>query len=180
MPHLQREVDTLRIYDAILKREGYTIEQFQGTLEHYLMRPTKLKEFYSKAQLLVTEELEWVTAQIERERVAIFLEKFFTKFIEDSTTLYFEVPMERALSWIGTPNSYPKWRFDFTDSLNALYETPKLSKWWSKSIENRGYSYKYIENNEENSSPLALPIEQNRPHKTRDGGVRRKREGIRG
>lgn len=178
-PRIQRHADSVRIYEAVLLKEGYTLEQFNRTIEHYLLRPTKLKEFYTKAQLLVEEELKTVTLAIDKERNLQALISYIGRFIEDSTTLYFEVPLERAWSWIGSPNNYPKWQFSFSDSLNALYETPKLENWWLKNLENREYSYNYIDCNEENSSPVALPLQRDSTYKKRDGGFREERESIR-
>ncbi len=143
--------DTTRIYETILKRYGYTPDQFIHTLDHYLSRPAKLKDFYAQAKVILDLEQELVKEILDAETRRDSLLAPYKRLTESSDSILLLDSDKRAMRWILAPESYPQWRMTLNDSLKNIYETPKMAEWWIRN---------FITN--KSIVPTLIPYEKNR------------------
>ncbi len=152
-----QSADTMAIYEPVLKKYGYTTEEFLATIDHYLPRPAKLKGFFTKAMEILEKRKALAEEQIIEAEIKSFVLKDVLLSIRERDSLKKTDLHIRALRWIIAPDSFPKSPFFLPDSLYERVEYPGMAIWWKNNtqIENSPF-YKY----EKDSRTISLSPRQ--------------------
>lgn len=112
------------VYDAVLKKMGYTVPDFENTLNYYINRPDRLRSMVKDLQEQLVEERTKVSLSVAQERLEEQQRNLLNGWLEDSLPNSLNVVQKTALLQLMTPDpaSLPVWRMD----RDSLYTTPKL------------------------------------------------------
>lgn len=150
------KADTLKIYEAVFRKHGYTSSQFVNTIDFYMTRPAKLKEFYAKAKEILEAREQNITHFLESKTNEENKLAPYRKLKESAGEIVSYSINERALRWIMLPESYPDLRISAGDSLLQMYETPQMSRWWGNNFIQDTTKYRLILKNEKTRSTIHL------------------------
>lgn len=153
------KADTIKIYDAVFNKYGYTSEQYVKTINHYISRPVKLKEFYSKAREILVEQEQEISAFLDSKSLDAQKAFPYKKLTEEADEIKEYDSYERALRWILAPEISPALNVSAGDSLSSLYETPDLVKWWINNFKDVTKKFRMILKDEKNRSTIHIPSE---------------------
>ncbi len=142
------QADSAEVYKVVIKKYGYTPEQFTKTIDDLIERPGKLKIVYQRAKeilLLGQMEADRDMAVLPENSVSPEIMQIIYKIDRGiEITRY-----QRAMRWMAYPRSFIHWRATLSDSLQNQFEEPALAKWWVNSIPPKNHNYNI---NEKNSS----------------------------
>ena len=164
--------DTARIYEAVFNKYGYTAKQFTKTIDFYITRPVKLKEFYSKAKKILEEQENEISLFLDMKSLEEQKSASFKKIIEQAGEIILYKTNERALRWIFVPESYPRLNISAGDSLSDIFETPQMAKWWINNFKQDTTKFTLILKNEKNRSTIHIPSEFTESGPERDSDLR--------
>jgi hypothetical protein len=164
--------DTARIYEAIFSKYGYTSKQFTKTIDFYIARPVKLKEFYTKAKAILEEQEKEISLFLEMKRLEEQKSASYKKIINGAGEITLYKTNERALRWILVPDSYPRLNISAGDSLSEIFETPLMAKWWINNFKQDTTKFTMILKNEKNRSTIHIPSEFTESGPKRDSDLR--------
>lgn len=164
--------DTARIYEAVFNKYGYTSKQFTKTIDFYITRPVKLKEFYSKAKKILEEQENEISLFLDMKSLEQQKSASFKKIIEQAGEVIQYKVNERALRWILVPDRYPSLNISAGDSLSDIFETPVMTKWWINNFKQDTTKFTMILKNEKNRSTIHIPSEFTESGPQRDSDLR--------
>ncbi|OFX77239.1 MAG: hypothetical protein A2X19_05775 [Bacteroidetes bacterium GWE2_39_28] len=164
--------DTARIYEAVFSKYGYTSKQFTKTIDFYITRPTKLKEFYTKAKAILEEQEKEISSFLDMKSLEEKKSASFKKIIDRAGEIILYNKSERALRWILVPERYPSFNISAGDSLSEIFETPLMAKWWINNFKQDTTKFTMILKNEKNRSTIHIPSEFTESGPKRDGDLR--------
>jgi hypothetical protein len=150
-----QKADSLFIYEPILNKYGYTVEDMIYTMNHYLPRPQKLKLFFTEAKAILEKRELNVSNKIAANAKKDSLLAPIRKIIKETDSLKELDSYERSVRWIIAPEVFPNWRINMPDSLKMRFELPKLEQWWLNNLTTKSISHLYYE---KNSGAIHLPI----------------------
>ncbi|MDD2584204.1 MAG: DUF4296 domain-containing protein [Bacteroidales bacterium] len=148
--------DSIQIYEAVFNHYGYTGAEFTNTIEHYLSRPTKLKEIYAGAKAIVEEQEIQVSNDLKYKNRLDSIRVIYTRLLKKAESVVKLLPEERAVRWILEPLKYARWSFSYNDSIRELYENPQMTRWWLNNFKKDTTTLKPFLVNEKDSR--AVPI----------------------
>ncbi len=134
-PYILAQTDTLRVYPAIIEKYGYTVEDYENSLRHYLQKDDTYLKILEKAKEELSDVADELDAQIaEIERIRRGPVKWWAldsvKRVAPDELLYDK--MLRGLRWLVLPETeLVKWRMQ--DS--AIVDIPQNPQWWKNNME---------------------------------------------
>lgn len=142
-----QKADSLFIYEPILNKYGYTTEDLVHTLDYYLPRPQKLKNYFIDAKAILEKRELNVRNEITNFEIKESILTPIRKIIEERDSLKEIDSYQRSVGWIIAPDKFPQWRINLPDSLKTRFELPKLEQWWLNNLTTKRKSPLYYEKN---------------------------------
>lgn len=142
-PEIIHATDTSLIYEAVFKKYGYTIDDYNNALEYYIHKPDKLVKICEAVEKILKERLEVMEAAFRKEQ------KLKETWIvaEQAAGLTDSVlrarPYYRAIKWIVNPlDSVYDYKYE-TEKI-VHYNHPLYPDWWKDNL-NQDRSFRFHE-----------------------------------
>jgi hypothetical protein len=141
-----RTADSTAFYEVIIKKHGYSKEEFLYSIGKLVERPGKLKLVYQKAKdILAKEQL-----LIDKELMAVpenSVSAEIMKIIYDIDQGIEVERYKRALRWLTYPDHFIHWKATYSAERLKKYEEPCLGIWWANNIPPKEKPFYDYENN---------------------------------
>lgn len=121
---LSRLADSTAVYEAVLHSMGYSVPEFEKTINYYINRPDRFRSLVKKLQEEVSEERKLITAKEAFDELMRVKRRKYNNWLQDSLPNTLNAVQKAALLQIMAPDpsSIPVWRMD----QDSLYVAPKL------------------------------------------------------
>lgn len=119
-------MDSVKLYDGVMARHGYTFEDYVNSVEYYLQKGDELQRIYSHARRILNEKKNTVALKISK-RTTEYKQWWATDSIakRDINDLWKE-PYLRNINNLIFPEG--KYLWVFTDTTE--FDTPIHHRWW--------------------------------------------------
>ncbi len=149
-----QKADSLAIYEPIINKRGYSLDDFTSTIGYYINRPGKLKIIYEEAkEKLKKRQLILKRTIDEKDQLELFASQYKQMVAEPSLENSAD-SWKRAVRWLLYPQEDGKWIYKSKSDSSAYLWSPKIMGWWNKNFQKDTLS---LYSNEKNSSTISLP-----------------------
>lgn len=133
IPQYRAQMDSLYLYEAVTARYGYTYNDYQTSVKHYLQKGDALKKIHIKAKETLVSRRDHLNSIIAKERGMEIKFWALDSLVKKEFCRLWKEPYLRTVQWLTMYNKIkqPKsWRF--TDTTAA--DMPQNAVWWINNI----------------------------------------------
>ncbi len=131
-PQYRAQTDTMRLYDAIFRKYGYTGEDYRNSVEYYLKKGNTYKKIHYRAKEIL-QERENELKKILEIQSGIPAGWWASDSVKTIPVQFLEKdPYLRSVKWILLWDAPVEWEF-FRDS--AITDIPQNIYWWKNNTE---------------------------------------------
>ena len=139
------QLDSLRIYEPIFNKYGYTGEDYRRTIEKQISRPKKLKIYFEEAKVILEQRKEAIQPQVKEQLQRDSILSVYTATLNNNNAKYNHYKNSQNSKWLLFPYSDSRWptgdiktdialpiERDLFEASEKWIATPLLSSYASK------------------------------------------------
>lgn len=133
-PDMNGQTDSLAVYQAVIERNGHTVEEYYASVKHYLQKDDEYNKILKRAMSSMEEYLKVLDAEVLRlEKLRRGPTKWWAldsvRKMNPSELLY--NPVMRGVRWMVIPQEkIEKW----TMGDSAVVDIPVNPLWWENTL----------------------------------------------
>ena len=102
-------IDSIRIYEAVFNKYGYTSEDYKRTIDKYISRPNKLKIYFENAKSILEEQKNSIKPRVAEHMRLDSLIGVYSRIISSNNSKDAYYKGVQTDKWIYFPYSDSRW-----------------------------------------------------------------------
>ena len=102
-------LDSIKIYEPVFNKYGYTSEDYKRTIDKYISRPKKLRTYFESAKSILEEQKIAIQAKVAEHIKMDSIIGVYTRILGSNNSKYAYYKEVQANKWIYLPHSDNRW-----------------------------------------------------------------------
>jgi|GEM_PF-1918459 hypothetical protein len=102
-------LDSVKIYEPVFNKYGYTSEDYKKTIDRYISRPKKLRTYFESAKSILEEQKIAIQAKVAEHMKMDSIIGVYTRILDSNNSKYAYYKEVQANKWIYLPHSDNRW-----------------------------------------------------------------------